>query len=177
MLKTIILLSMLLGSISLSAYRYDSGQLYVSGGLGAHINVVRHEGKSPTPKAYMPFYGTLDYAIDRNFGVFASFAPQFSGGVISFLSRAGIKYWFSFLETPYVPYVSLAITPELVVPTSSAKNHINIGISPGIGINYFVMAHFLVGMHLNFNPTFAFIDGQKQMELGVIGLFDVSFRI
>lgn len=172
----VLLMSVMVGS-SVLAYKYDSGQFYVSGGLGANINVVRYDGPNASPKAYMPFYTTLDYAVDRNFGVFASFSPQFSGSAVSFLTRAGMKYWFSFLDAPYVPYISLAITPELLWPTSRHESHINFGLSPGIGINYFVMANFLVGMHLNFNPTIAMVDGGRNFELAVSGLLDVSFRI
>jgi hypothetical protein len=175
-LTTLILTTLILTS-TLHAYKYDSGQYYMSGGLGANVNVVRHEGREPTPKAAMPLYMTLDYAVDKNFGVFATFAPQFSGSAVSFLTRAGAKYWMTFMDAPYVPYVSLALTPALLWPTGQAKSHVNLGISPGVGINFFVMANFLVGMHLNLNPSIAMVNNERHFELAVSGLLDVSFRI
>ncbi len=176
MKNTLFLASLFLVS-TLHAYRYDSGQFYMSGGLGANVNVVRNEGRDATPKAAMPLYMTLDYAMDKNWGVFATLAPQFSGSAVSFLTRGGVKYWMTFMDAPYVPYVSLAMTPALFWPTGESKSHLNFGLSPGLGVNFFVMANFLVGLHLNFNPSVAMMTDRREFEFSVSGLLDVSFRI
>lgn len=160
------------------AYRIESGQYYVGGGFGANVNVVRFDvAPRNTPKAEMPLLVNLDYAIDQNFGVFGSFMPQFGAGSIAFGFRAGAKYWFTFLDAPYVPYVSLALAPTFLFPMGEMPNHFNLGLSPGLGMNFFVMAKFLVGAHIHFNPSIGFVDGEKKFEFSVMSFFDVTIRV
>jgi hypothetical protein len=159
-------------------YRIESGDYYVSGGFGANVNVIRfHDIKKATPKAQMPLIMNLDYVLDKNLGVFTSFLPQFSSDSVGFCFRGGAKYWFNLEHVPLVPYVSISIMPTLLLPMDDRPNHFNIGLSPGVGLNFFVLAKFLVGAHVNFNPSIAFIDGEKKFEFAVMSFFDLSFRI
>lgn len=175
----LLLVTILLFGVPSFAYKIEGGEYYVGGGFGANVNVVRNQqvAANAKPKADLPLFMTIDYAIDRNIGLTGSFIPQFGAGSLAFSFRGGIKYWFSFLSAPYVPYVSLALTPSFLLPLGSAPNHFNLGLSPGVGMNFFVMANFLVGAHVHFNPSMAFVDGDKQWEFAVTSLFDVAFRI
>lgn len=173
---TIFLLSTLL-SYQAFSYEFEEASYYMSGGLGASVNAVRHDGEHPTPSAAMPFYFTLDYVLDKNIGFFGTFAPQFSGGAISFLLRGGMKYWFTIADTPYVPYVSLAFAPQWLIPTNGNKHHLNLGVSPGLGINYFIFADFIIGLHVNVNPSVAFVNKQSHFEFSVNSILDLTFRI
>jgi|SRR5579871_4933038 len=167
-----------LGAWTAAAYRIEEGAYYVGGGFGANINAVRFDvAPRTTPKAELPLIGQIDYAIDRNFGVFANFIPQFSGDSLAFQLKGGAKYWFSFLDAPYVPYVSLALTNIFMFPMGRVPNHYNIGLSPGTGVNFFVLANFLVGAHVHFNPSIAFADGEKKFEFSVLAFFDVSVKL
>lgn len=172
-----VLLFSLFSSLHLCAYEFEEARSYLSAGLGYSVNAARHEGMHPTPTAAMPLYLSLDYAIDKNFGAFATFAPQFSGSAISFLLRGGVKYWFSIPDTPYVPYVSLAATPAWLLPTNGYKSHLNFGISPGVGLNYFIFADFILGLHVNFNPSIALVNSESHFEFSVTSILDLSFPI
>lgn len=176
-MKKLVLVACLFFAVSSMAYQYMGGQAYLSGGVGANINVIRlNNSYASTPKGSMPLYLSLDYAVDNNWALFGTIAPQFSGSAVSFLSRAGLKYWLNIFEAPLVPYFSLALTPAYMWKADE-PSHFNIGLSPGLGINYFVLANFLVGLHLNLNPTYAFIKNEGKMELAVTSLLDLSFRI
>ena len=174
--KIILLLAIL--SSSAFGYKMEGGQYFIASGIGANVNVVRFLGNdNKTPKVEMPMYATLDYSIDQNISVFVTIAPQFGGSSIGIKFQGGARYWMSRLVAPYVPFVGLALTPAFLFPTDKKKTHFNIGITPSLGINYFVMADFLVGMHADFNPSYAFIDGQRKFEFAVGGFLDVTFRL
>lgn len=165
-------------SISAKAYRIEADSYYLGGGFGVNINAVRlKDSRRATPKAEMPIIAHLDYAIDRNWGVFGSFIPQFGAGSIGFGFRGGAKYWFSFFDAPYVPYVALALTPTFLFPVGEVPNHFNIGISPGVGMNFFVLAKFIVGAHVFVNPTLAFVDKTRKFEFSVMTFFDVTLKV
>lgn len=160
------------------SYRIEGGEYFVGGGFGANVNVARYDvANKATPRAELPIIMHLDYAIDNNLGVFGSFVPQFAAGSIGFLFRAGAKYWFNFGDAPYVPYVSLALTPSFLFPMKEEPTHVNLGLSPGVGMNFFVMAKLLVGAHVHFNPSIAFVDGHKKFEFSVMTFFDVLLRL
>jgi hypothetical protein len=176
--KICVILALCFSCLSVFAYRIEGGEYYVGAGFGAHINVLRYEVEpGATPKADLPLLVNIDYSIDQNIGVFGSFVPHFAAGSIAFAFRAGAKYWFTFFEAPYVPYISLAFSPAFLFPLNSAHPHFNLGLSPGLGIDFFVMANFLVGAHAHFNPSIAFINNDKKGEFAVTALFDVAFRI
>lgn len=177
MMKRILMMIMLAFSIPSLSYRIEGGEYYVGGGFGATINVARfNDLLKVTPGVELPLVMNLDYALDKNWGVFGSAIPQFSVGSVRFLFRGGAKYWFNSFDAPFVPYVSLALTPSFLIP-AGAPNHFNIGLSPGAGLNYFVLANFLVGGHIHFNPSIAFADGDKKFEFSVMGYFDVTLRL
>lgn len=170
--------SFLLVSIPAFSYKIEGGEYYVGGGFGANVNVVRYDvPKKETPRAELPLFVNLDYAIDQNIGFFGTFSPHFGAGSIAFGFLAGAKYRFTFLDAPYVPYVSLALAPTFLFPMTSSPSHVNFGLSPGAGMNFFVMAKLLVGAHVLFNPSIAFIDGAKKFEFAVTTFFDVSLRV
>ncbi len=161
----------------LEAYKFDSGQYFLSGGVGANVNVVRMTGAEASPKAYMPLSLTLDYKLDTALGVFGTIVPQFGGSALSLLLHAGAKYHINLANAPYVPYLALAISPSMMFAQGEPKNHFNLGLSPMLGLNYFVMANFLLGLHVGFHPSLAWANGQRQAEFGVSSLLDVSFKI
>lgn len=159
-----------------SAYRVESGELYLNGGFGVNLNVARMEKPSKTPGAELPLLGGVDYLIDNNWGAFATLIPSFGVGNIGIGVRAGAKYWLTQFDWPVLPYASLAVTPGFLIPFNGA-NHFTIGVAPGFGVNYFVVAKFMVGVHVHMNPSFAFAGGEKKFEFAVMPFFDVSLRI
>jgi hypothetical protein len=159
------------------AYRIEGGEYFAGGGFGVNVNVARfNDPPKIKPRAQLPLIMNVDYAIDKNIGVFGSLIPLFSSESVAFLIRAGAKYWLTDLDIPFIPYASLALTPSFFIP-GGAPNHFNIGISPGIGANYFVLAKLLVGAHVNFDPSMAFADGDKKFEFSVMSYFDVTYKI
>ncbi|HXW53797.1 MAG TPA: hypothetical protein VEL47_06805 [Myxococcota bacterium] len=159
-------------------YRIEEGAYYVGGGFGVNVNTARFD-KEPrrSPGVQLPLIAHLDYAIDRDFGVFGDFIPQFAASSLALGFKGGAKYWFSFLDTPYVPYAALSLTTSFLFPSGKAPNHVNLGFSPGFGMNYFVLAKFLLGAHVHFNPSIAFADGEKKFEFSVLAYFDVTIKI
>ncbi len=168
--------SALLISTSLLAYRIETGDVYVGAGVGVNVNVARFDSPNKTPGAELPLVASLDYVWEKNWGVFASVLPTFSPGSVGFGLRAGAKYWFKFIDAPLYPYASLALAPSFLIPFKTA-NHFNLGISPGVGVNYFIMAKFIVGAHLHVNPALAFADGEKKFEFAVMPFFDLNVRL
>lgn len=162
---------------SLDAYKFDSGQYFLSGGVGAHVNVIRMTGAEASPKAYMPWSLTLDYKLDQALGIFAALAPQFGGSALSVLWQAGVKYHINLANAPYVPYLALAISPSFMLAQADHKNHFNLGLSPIFGLNYFVMANFLIGLDLGLHPSLAWANNERQAELAVSSLLNLSFKI
>lgn len=164
-------------SLPTFSYRIEGGEYFVGAGFGVNVNVARlDEPKKSTPKAELPLMVSMDYAFDKNIGLFGSFIPSFAAGSMGFGLRAGAKYWFTFLDAPLYPYVSLALSPAFLLPFKEV-NHFNIGLSPGVGLNYFVLAKFMVGAHIHMNPSIAFADGDKKFEFSVMTFFDVNLRV
>lgn len=169
---------LLLFSFSLSAYKFYGGDYFFGAGFGANVNVVRFvDVGGKKPMADMPLLFKFDYAIDQNLGVFADFVPQFSTSCMTFGLRAGAKYWMSFLNAPYFPFLSLAISPSFLVPLKDASTHFNLGITPGFGMSFFLMAKLLIGAQVNFNPSVVFVDKKRKFEFSVMSFFDIALRI
>lgn len=165
-------------STNANSYGFVAGETYLGAGFGANVNVVRFtDAVRKTSNADLPVLINYDYIIDENFGVFASAVTHFGAGSIGFGFTGGGKYRFIFKDQPFVPYVSFAISPSFLFPMEERPNHFNLGFTPGAGINYFVLAKFVVGAHIRFNPSIAFVDGAKKFELAVMTYFDVSFRL
>lgn len=172
-----IILSTITLAFSAFSYRFETSESYISGGLGLTTNVARFNQLSlETPKIQLPIIGSYDYFIDKNISAFGSVIPQFFADSIGISFKGGAKYWFLF-DGPYVPYVSLALLSSFLFPTDEKKNHYNLGLSPGVGMNYFVLAHFLVGAHIHFNPSIAFASSEKKFEFSVTTFFDVMLRL
>lgn len=176
--KMALTIAMMVLSHQVFAYKIEGGEYYVSGGFGANVNVVRYDlPNKTTPRAALPLFVNLDYAFDNKIGFFGSFVPHFGAGSIAFGFMAGAKYRFTEFDAPYIPYVSLALAPSILFPMTEAPTHFNLGLTPGVGMNFFVMAKFMVGAHVLFNPSIAFIDGDKKFEFAVTTFFDVSLRV
>lgn len=159
------------------AYRFDAGSYYVGGGFGAQVNVARfNQPPRITPAAQMPLIAHVDYAVDNTWGVCASIVPTFSADSLGLSLRGGAKYWFNVFDGPLHPYASLELVPSLLTPFDT-PNHFNLGISPGGGLQYFVLANVLVGAHVNFNPSLAFVDKEKRFEFSVMSYFDVLIKL
>lgn len=170
-------LAVLLLGLPTYSYRIEGGEYYVGAGFGVNVNVARlNDPKKSTPKAELPLMLSMDYAIDKNIGIFASFIPSFAGGSVGLGLRGGAKYWFTVLDAPLYPYVSLALSPAFLLPFKEV-NHFNIGLSPGVGLNYFLLAKFMVGAHIHMNPSVAFAGGEQKFEFSVMTFFDVNLRV
>jgi len=74
-------------------YKISGGEMFLGGGFGANVNVVRSDhGARTTPRAELPLFLTFDYAIDYNLGTFLSVDPFFSGSSLGLSFRAGAKF-------------------------------------------------------------------------------------
>lgn len=165
-------------SVLCNAYKIDGGELFLSGGMGANVNVIRYETLTKSsPGAQMPLLFGVDYAIDKRFGVFGSTGAFLAPGSIALNFRLGGKYYIPFMDGPFAPYAALAVTPGFLFPTGLSSSQISLGLSPGIGLNYFVMHNFLLGMHTYINPMWTRVAGRNEFELGVAAFLDVTFRI
>lgn len=168
----------LLFSLVGQAYKIDGGELFLSSGVGANVNVIRYETLTKaSPGAQMPLIFGTDYAIDRRFGVFGSVGTFLAPGSIALNFRLGGKYYIPFMDGPFAPYTSLALTPGFLFPTGLSGSQTSLGLSPGVGLNYFVMHNFLLGMHTYVNPMWTRVAGKNEFELGVTAFLDATFRI
>ena len=158
------------------AYRMAAGEYYVGAGFGMNVNVARMDKPSQTPGMQLPLWGGIDYLIDSNWGVFGSIIPSFAVGSVGLGLRGGAKYWFTHFDFPLFPYVSLALAPSFLVPFTG-PNHINLGLSPGVGVNYFIVAKFMVGAHVHVNPSIAWSKGERQFEFSIMPFFDLALRL
>jgi hypothetical protein len=154
----------------------EAGEYYVGAGFGMNVNVARMEKPSQTPGTELPLWGGIDYLIDSNWGVFGSVLPSFATGSVGLGLRGGAKYWFTNFDFPLFPYVSLALAPSFTMPFAG-PNHVNLGLSPGVGVAYFIVAKFLVGAHVHFNPSVAWGGGATKFEFAVMPFFDLTLRI
>lgn len=175
LLRAFVLFFSLFTSVTALGYRIEAGDLFVGGGFGVNVNVARMEKPTKTPGAELPLWIGTDYLFDANWGVFGSVIPSFSVGSFGLGMRAGVKYWFTQFDLPFFPYASLALSPSFLILKDA--NHFNIGLSPGGGVYYFIVAKFMVGAHVHFNPSLAFGGSEKKFEFSVMPFFDLSLRL
>jgi hypothetical protein len=167
-----------LSATNLLGYEVSGGEWFVNGGLGANVNVVRYETLShASPGAQMPLIMGADYAIDSSFALFGSVSPFLAPGSVALNTRLGAKYFLPVLASPFLPYVSLALTPGVLMPTSRTGSHWSIGLSPGVGLNYFLTADFLLGLHVYVNPVISRIDFRNHFELSTTAYLDLTFKL
>lgn len=159
------------------SYKIESKDFLVGGGLGANVNVVRYDKASKeTPKAQMPLLINFDYAIDPLLGIYGSLIPKFGADSIALSLESGAKYWWSF-DAPYMPYLALGLTLSSVFPTNSYVNHYNIGLGSNLGLDFFILGNFLLGLGIKFNPSIAFVGHENKFEFSTLGFVLVTFRI
>ncbi len=169
---------LLLLSQNAVAYRMIGGDLFLGGALGAQVNVVRkHEGENQTPKGALPFIVHADYAIDENWGVNAAFSTQFSPGALGFSGTLGAKYWFSYFNAPYIPYVGIGMAPLYFTPIEQGNKEFKLGVPVDLGFQFFLLANLLMGIKLQMVPVILFGDQTPKTEFSVLGLMTVAFRL
>lgn len=165
-------------SLSGFAYKIAPKDIWVGGGMGGIVNVARYE-RSPdeTPKGGLALMGTVNYALDSFLGAYGSLNPQFLPDAFSLGIEGGAKYWFSYFNTPYFPYISAGLSTALMFTDGSRKNHFNIGLAAGAGLNFFITGNFLAGVGIKFYPTVGFIGSSTRFEFSTLGFLEIAFKI
>lgn len=177
-LRFLLLVLSMMAAFSSWSYHIEVGEYYLGGGIGANVNVVRMDGFFiRTPQAQLPILAHLDYVLMENISLFSGLATQFGAGSFGLLFQGGGKYWLTVADAPFVPYVSLALTPSFLFPVKKEPMHFNLGLSPGAGLNFFLTTKILLGAHAHFNPSLAFADGDRRFEFSVMAFFDLTMRV
>ncbi|MEI6806812.1 MAG: hypothetical protein WCK49_09960 [Myxococcaceae bacterium] len=97
----------------------------------------------------------FEYMMDSNWSLISAARPLFAINSLSLEFGLGAKYRFVNHQSPFVPFVSLALTPSVFFPTTaSSKPHFNLGLRPTAGFEYFVGNDLALGIEAAFNPSF-----------------------
>ena len=164
----------LLFSSTLGAYDFNPGDFLVRGVLGSSVNVVHADG---TPDAGMVLGLEAEYMLAPKVSLTGAIRPVLSGGFIDLGFGIGAKYRWTREVLPFIPYVSVAMTPAFLIPTHAGQSmHFNWGLRPTAGCDYFVMRDLAVGLELALEPSYLFGSSGKNLEVSVDALLGITWR-
>ncbi|MEI6805213.1 MAG: hypothetical protein WCK49_01735 [Myxococcaceae bacterium] len=150
-MRKILLLCLL--ALPLSAYEYKSGEWLLRAVLGKAVYFVQAD---KTVIGDNILTGVeLEYMLDPKFSLTGAVRPLFAVGSVNLGFGAGAKYRFVNKEVPLIPFVSLALTPSVYIPTvGEGSSYFNLGIRPTAGFEYFVARDLSLGIEVALNPNF-----------------------
>lgn len=157
-------------ALPLSAYEYKPGEWLLRGVLGRAVYFAQD---LTTPVILDNILAGLEveYMLGSKLSVTGALRPLFANNSVSLGFGAGAKYRFVNKEVPLIPFVSLALTPSVYIPTISyAKSHFNLGLRPTAGFEYFVARDLCLGIEAAMNPSFV-------MGGGTTNTMEASFEV
>jgi len=182
MIKSLKIISSVLlcaAALAFPSYAYDfrPGNIFLRPFAGAEINVLRYQGPgTATPGAGLLLGFGMDYVVDFDWGasgdIHANISPDYFDLSLSF----GGKYWFTQTRLPFVPYAAVYLPVSVLIPTY-AKSHWNIGLRPALGIQYFVMRNFAIGLEVGLTPSIMLSSVKSAFEISVDAAFMFSWRL
>lgn len=177
MKKIIVLLCLL--ALPGFAYEYKANEWLIRGVLGGAVYFV--QDNSTRLGAGSILTGVeAEYLLSPRFSVTGAFRPLFATNSMSLGFGAGVKYRFADKDVPIVPFVSVALTPSVFIPTSTSgpKSHFNLGLRPTAGFEYFVARDLALGIEAALNPSFVMGSGtSRTMEASFEVLAGATWRL
>lgn len=170
----------LIGIFSFASYGYEfyAGDVVFKPVAGATINVLRYDKVTrETPKGGMTLGLDVDYLFSDAWAVTAGIRPVFSSGFIELGILAGAKYRLTQTDAPFIPYASLSFVTATLFPVPKGAKHVNIGLRPAVGIDYFVLRNLTVGLELAVEPSVMLTSGATDIEMSIDALFGVAWRM
>lgn len=161
-------------SSAVLGYDFRPGDFFLRPSVGTKINSVR--GSSSTPGAGLLLGMGADYIIDFNWGVSGDIRLNFSPDFFEPSLMPGIKYWLSQVPVPFIPFCGIYLPIAILVPTKNNSLQTNIGLRPVIGVEYFVMRNFAVGLESGFVPSMMMSSNGVKFEFSVDASFFISWR-
>lgn len=174
-MKKIALLCLL--ALPVSAYEYKPGEWLLRGILGKAVYFVQD---NTTDIGDNILTGVeLEYMLGSKFSITGGIRPLLAVGSVSLGFGAGAKYRFVNKEVPLIPFVSLAVTPSVYIPTNSyGSSHFNFGFRPTAGFEYFVARDLSLGIEAALNPSFVMGGGTRNtMEASFEVLAGATWRL
>jgi hypothetical protein len=172
-MKKIALLCLL--ALPVSAYEYKPGEWLLRGVLGKAVyfaqDLMTNVGDNILTGV------EFEYMLSPKFSITGAARPLFAVGSVSLGFGAGAKYRFVNKEVPLIPFVSLALTPSVYIPTNSGRPHFNCGFRPTAGFEYFVARDLSLGIEAALNPNFVMGGGASGMEASFEVLAGATWRL
>ena len=178
-MKSLAILACLLASTSALSYEFSTGKVFLRVVVGPVVNVFRYDDLSSeaSPSAGLMLGLEAEYVVTRPWSLIAGFRPTFSSGSIDLKFGAGAKYRWDNLGMPIILYTALELTPALLVPTTNASTHFNLGIRPSFGADYFVMRDLVLGAQLALDPSMLVTERFRSFEASIEFLLSIMVKI
>ena len=121
----------------------------------------------------------LEYMMGSKFSLTGAMRPLFATSSVVLGFGFGAKYRFVNKEVPLIPFVSLALTPSIYIPTTAfGRSHFNLGLRPTAGFEYFVARDLALGIEAALNPSFLISGGTTNaMECSFEVLAGATWRL
>jgi hypothetical protein len=166
----------LAGAGPTAAYTIQTGDQMLKTSLGVSNNFMRYEVVTKDTPANLFVTGiNYEYALDGPWNAVGHFMPGFADGFIDFRLGAGAKYRLIQLDMPLIPYAEAQLTSALGVPTRYQEQHFNLGMRTALGVDYFVMRQFAVGIELGWELSGLF-SPEIAPEMSAEGLFCLGWK-
>lgn len=179
MMKKVSLIGLMMVPSALFAYDFLPGDWFARPSLGAVFNVLRADlsFNDATPWAGFALNVDLDYMVDENFAVTVGTTPYFSADHMSLGASGGMKYRNVDWLNPVIFYALAEANLGFLIPLNQGKFHTNVGLTLGVGIEYFVVRDVAIDFALELEPSIAFVAGKVYGEFALRPLLGVLWRI
>ena len=139
----------LTGAAPAAAYTIEGGTFTLKPVVGAAVNVLRLDvATRETPPAALIAGLDLDYSLDGPWNLAITLRPEFSAGYIDGELGLGVKYRFTQLDAPFIPYLAAVATTSVGGPLGYGDVHFNLGARVSGGVDYFVIHDLAVGLEI-----------------------------
>lgn len=160
------------------AYDFQPGDWFLKPIVGSKVNVVRYDRVTrQTPQAGMWLGLELDYMMDISWGPTGGLHILLAPGFVDAEAVLGVKYRFIETGAPYIPYAAISVSNSFLFPTAVGAFHWNVGLKPALGLDYFVMRNFAVGLEIGARPSLLIASTMRKLEFSVEALLGITWRI
>lgn len=138
-----------LGACDAGAYTVRPTDVLVRLSSGASVNAVRYDAATrATPGAGLALTADVDFALDGPLALTGRVAPVFAPDFVDIGLGLGVRYRGTALNAPFIPWGGATVTAAFGVPTARGATHVNLGLRPAAGVDYFIMRDLYVGLEM-----------------------------
>src|SRR3989338_7646060 len=128
-------LILIFSACSASAFEYKTEQWLFRGSLGNTVYFIADDTTQIAQNILASV--ELEYMLSQRWSIDGAFRPLFAKDRISLGFGVAAKYRFVSKELPIVPFISLGLTPAVLIPTNLYYTaHFNLGIRSSAGLEY-----------------------------------------